>query len=261
VVETVQLTIEKATPTLVWPSPSPISYGTPLSTTQLNATEKNSVTGVFSYSPASGVKLNSGASQTLSTTFTPTASNNYNTVSTTTKITINKATPTINWTTPSPISYGTPLSTTQLNASVQGAIPGVLEYLPAIGTVLSGGSKQLQVTFTPQDLLNYNKATRTVSILVNPATPVITWPTITSITYGTLVGATQLNAQVSNPNGNNSIAPGTLAYSVSSGTKLNAGTYNLTVSFTPSDLNNFNPASGTNTLIVNKLIKNSNFGM
>jgi len=254
VVKTVQITIEKATPTIVWPSPASLTYGEFLSSTQLNASEKNSVPGVFSYSPASGVKLNSGSSQTLSTTFTPTASNNYKTVSTTTKITVNKATPTINWDTPSPISYGTPLSTTQLNASVQEAVPGVFEYLPAIGTVLAGGSKSLQVTFTPEDLLNYNKVTRTVSILVNPATPVITWPAITSITYGTLIGVTQLNAEARNPNGDNSIAPGTLTYSVSSGTKLNADTYSLTVSFTPSDIKNFNSVTGTNTLIVNKVI-------
>ena len=41
---------------------------------------------------------------------------------------------------------------------------------------------------------------------------------------------------------------------MSSGTKLNADTYNLTVSFTPSDIKNFNSATGANSLIVNKVI-------
>src|SRR5262249_10997692 len=59
----------KTTPTIPWPSPADIAYGTPLSLSQLDATA--SVPGTFAYSPALGTVLNAGAGQTLSLVFTP----------------------------------------------------------------------------------------------------------------------------------------------------------------------------------------------
>src|SRR6185503_7857546 len=53
--------IAKATPTITWPTPADIVYGTPLSGTQLNATAN--VPGSFVYSPLSGM-LNAGVGQT-----------------------------------------------------------------------------------------------------------------------------------------------------------------------------------------------------
>jgi IPT/TIG domain. len=49
------LTIDKASPTVVWNNPADIVYGTPLSPVQLNATA--SVAGTFAYTPAAGVVL------------------------------------------------------------------------------------------------------------------------------------------------------------------------------------------------------------
>ena len=68
-------TVAKATPTLTWATPSAITFGTALSATQLNATA--SVAGAFAYSPASGTTPSVGT-QTLSATFTPTDTANYN---------------------------------------------------------------------------------------------------------------------------------------------------------------------------------------
>jgi hypothetical protein len=77
------------TPTITWPSPSTMIYGTPLSSAQLNATAAAtqisglqgpgtgglltpvSVPGTFTYTPAAGSVLGSGM-QTLTVTFTPT---------------------------------------------------------------------------------------------------------------------------------------------------------------------------------------------
>ncbi len=75
------LVIAKATPTVAWNNPADIVYGTALSSTQLNATSSfggNSVQGTFAYLPAIGTVLNTGNNQTLSTTFAPTDSTNYN---------------------------------------------------------------------------------------------------------------------------------------------------------------------------------------
>src|SRR4029078_3335058 len=50
--QTVAIDVAKATPTLTWPTPAGIIYGTALSTTQLNATANTP--GTFVYMPAAG---------------------------------------------------------------------------------------------------------------------------------------------------------------------------------------------------------------
>ena len=112
---TISVTVSSATPSLGWAPPASIVYGTALSGTQLNATA--SVPGTFAYNPPAGTVLNAGASQTLSVIFTPTDTTSYSTATANVTITVTKATPSVSWSTPSPIVYGTVLSSTQLNAT------------------------------------------------------------------------------------------------------------------------------------------------
>jgi len=84
--------VGKANPVITWPAPAPITYSFPVNSTQLNATA--SVPGTFSYSPPSGTLLPAGE-RTLSVTFTPTNTTDYNTVTATNAITVNKATPNV----------------------------------------------------------------------------------------------------------------------------------------------------------------------
>src|SRR5205814_1093950 len=176
-------------------------YGTALGATQLNASSSDS--GTLVYTPAAGVVLNAGTAQTLSVAFTPTDSANYTTASKTVSINVLKATPTITWPTPADITYGTALSATQLNATA--SVPGTLVYTPAAGAVLNAGAAQtLSVAFTPTDAANYTATSKTVSINVLKATPVVTWSTPSDIIYGTALSATQLDATAS--------VPGTLVY-------------------------------------------------
>src|SRR5204863_510594 len=189
------ITVLKATPPIAWAPPADITYGTALSATELNAS--STVTGAFVYTPASGVVLDAGVSQTLSVTFTPADARNYTAATKTVSITVLKATPTITWPPPADISYGTALGATQLNATVSGGVLGSVAYTPIAGTILNAGSNQtLSVTFTPADAANYTTTTKTVGINVLRATPAITWPTPADISYGTALGATQLNATV-----------------------------------------------------------------
>ncbi|ABF43018.1 Integrin-like protein [Candidatus Koribacter versatilis Ellin345] len=81
-------------------------------------------------------------------------------------------TPVITWATPVPITYGTPLSATQLNAST--TVPGTFVYTPAAGTVLASGAQTLSVTFNPTDTTTYNPASATVQLTVNKATITVT---------------------------------------------------------------------------------------
>jgi hypothetical protein len=103
-----------------------------------------------------------------------------------------QATPVITWNNPASITFGTTLSSTQLNAIA--SVPGNLVYTPAAGTTPATGTDTLSVTFTPTDTTNYTTATKTVQITVTQAAPVITWNNPAAITYGTALSATQLNA-------------------------------------------------------------------
>jgi hypothetical protein len=160
----VTLQVNKAAPTITWPTPAAITYGTGLSSRQLDA--RASVAGSFAYTPGAGTVLGA-ASQTLSVTFTPSSTSNYSSVTASVTLQVNKATPTINWPTPRSITYGTALSGNQLDATA--SVPGTLVYNPAAGTVLNAGNQTLSVTFTPADITDYNSATATVTLQVRQA--------------------------------------------------------------------------------------------
>jgi uncharacterized protein DUF4082/Big-like domain-containing protein/G8 domain-containing protein len=161
---TVTVGSTKQTPVITWSNPASIIYGTALSGTQLNAT--TTVPGSFAYSPPAGTVLSAGAGQPLSVTFTPTDTATYNSASATVAITVLKATPVITWANPADITQGTPLGSTQLNATTN--VAGSFAYSPPSGTVLGvGAGQQLSTTFTPTSTANYNTATRTVLINVN----------------------------------------------------------------------------------------------
>src|SRR6202040_105830 len=134
-------------------------------------------------------------------------------------LTVNQATPVITWNDPASISYGTALSTTQLNASA--SVPGTLVYTPAAGSIPAAGTDTLSVTFTPTDTTNYSTITKTVTLIVIQDSPVITWANPASIVYGTALSATQLNASAS--------VPGTLVYSPAAGSILAPGSDTLSV--------------------------------
>ena len=107
--------VGKTTPVITWANPSPITYGTLLSGTQLNAT--TTTAGTFSYNPSIYTLLSVGT-YTLNVTFTPTDSTDFTIATATATLVVNPAIPQINWSTPAPISFGTPLSGIQLNATV-----------------------------------------------------------------------------------------------------------------------------------------------
>ncbi|MFE3849264.1 beta strand repeat-containing protein, partial [Flavobacterium sp. LB3P45] len=234
-------TINKASQTISWSTPAAITYGTVLSATQLNATAQ----GVLTYTPALGTLLDAGTSQVLSVSAAATA--NYEAAGpTTVLINVNRANQTITWVAPSAIIYGASLNVTQLNATVAGSatvgasVPGALVYSPISGTLLNAGNQLLQVDAAQTK--NYNAASKQVTLVVNKANQTINWSNPADITYGTLLGATQLNAT----------AQGILTYTPASGTLLNAG-LNQTLSANAALTPNYNAAGPTTVQInVNK---------
>ncbi len=94
----VTLKIVKATPVITWGDPSPITYGTALGTTQLNATAN--VGGEFTYSPVAGTKPNAtpaSSPMSLSVSFAPYDTTNYNSTTGSVYLTVNKASQTISF--------------------------------------------------------------------------------------------------------------------------------------------------------------------
>jgi chitinase len=169
------INVTKATSTILW-GPANITYGIPLSSTQLDAIARDFVgeigrmivrlvpiPGSFVYNPPTGTVLSVGE-HTLTAIFTPTDTANYTTpIPKTVSINVMKATPTITWKEPEPISYGTRLSSIQLDAMA--SVPGSFVYTPATGTVLRTGKHILKVSFTPKDTTNYTTAS--ASVLIN----------------------------------------------------------------------------------------------
>src|SRR5205085_12583641 len=129
VTKTVTLIVGQATPVVTWVDPVGITYGTALSSIELSATA--SVPGSFVYIPAAG-SIPAAGTDTISVTFTPTDTTNYTTATKTVQINVTQAAPVITWANPGSISYGTPLSSPQLNASA--STGGSFVYTPAIGT-------------------------------------------------------------------------------------------------------------------------------
>jgi hypothetical protein len=88
---------------------------------------------------------------------------------------------------------------------------------------------------------NYNAAAGEVAIIINKATPTLSWPQPAAVVEGTVLSATQLNATTN--------VAGTFIYSPPLGTVLTA-TQQLSVTFTPADTVNYTGATATVTITV-----------
>jgi Flp pilus assembly CpaE family ATPase len=227
------------TPAIEWQHPEPITYGTPLGATQLNAT--CSIPGKFMYAPAKGYRLPAGT-HTIWVTFAPADTERYAMAQSAVSLTVTLATPGISWQIPSTIPSGTPLSDAQLNAT--STVPGAFHYSPHAGHVLAPGMQTLTVEFVPADLSKYTTNKATVVLNVTRATPQITWPSPEPITYGTALSENELNAAAS--------VPGTFVYIPGRGAVLSAGTHMPSVVFTPFDSVNYTPARAAVSLTVTK---------
>jgi len=229
----------KNTPVITWATPTAISYGTAISSTQLNAS--SNISGTFTYSPVSGTVLSPGA-QTLSVTFTPFDTTNYNSTSAQVTLTVNKLVPVITWDQPVPVAYGSTLGKTTLSAVA--SVAGTFTYTPASGIKITTlGTTTLSTTFTPTDTNTYATVTTTVPLTVTTGWPTLSWTAPSPVVQGTTLSATQLNAT--------SNVSGTFSYSPALGTAMSTvGTTILTATFTPNDTVNYNSTSTTTALTV-----------
>jgi uncharacterized repeat protein (TIGR03803 family) len=219
---------------VTWNTPAAIVYGTRLGSGQLDATA--SVPGTFVYSPATGTRLHAG-SHALTVVFTPTDPALPVTTASVT-VTVLPLIPLVTWTPPPAIAYGTPLGSAQLNA--RATVDGTFVYEPGPGSIIPLGVQTLSATFYPASS-DYTMTGASVSIVVNPGVPVITWTPVAMVS-GTALGPWQLNA-VAN-------TPGTFVYTPAAGTVLAAGVQTLTATFTPVDSVDYQSTTASATVNV-----------
>jgi len=220
------LTVTQAAAAITWTNPSPITYGTGLSTNQLNATA--SVPGTFAYNPTNGAELDAGTN-TLVGVFTPSDAVDYASATNTASLIVS----------PAPLTataadavrvYG------QTNPVFGGVISGLQNgdnitaiYSCSADTNSSPGNYDITPILIDPDnrLTNYQISLADGTLTLAPASPVITWTNPAPITYGTPLSGTQLNATAS--------VPGSFIYNPTNGTVLGAGTNTVFTIFTPSD--------------------------
>jgi phospholipase C len=215
-----------------WPAPASIAYGTPLGPGQLDASAD--VAGTFVYTPASGAVLTAGA-QELAATFTPADTALYSTVTVSRALIVLQATPALTWPTPAPLTFPATVGSAQQDAT--SSVPGSFTYDPAGDYIPAAGTHTLAVTFIPADSVDYKTATASVSLTVNPGSPVITWPAPAPIVDGTAIAGGQLDATAS--------VHGNFAYSPPAGTVLKPGIQTLSAAFTPTDATDYTAATAT----------------
>jgi Flp pilus assembly CpaE family ATPase len=218
----VSIAVSKATPTVNWPVPRPISCDTPLSELQLNAAA--SVPGTFEYTPEIGKVLAAGE-HSLAVVFTPKDDKSFSVTKATVAITVEKLKPVIDWPTPEKMRCGSKLGPRQLNAKASAA--GTFVYSPEADEVLEPGEHVLTAHFTPADTARYSMAQCNILVTVMKAPPRIYWATPGSIVYGTALGPGQLNATASEE--------GTFEYTPGVGTVLAVGEHTPQVTFKASD--------------------------
>ena len=248
---TAQAAITQATPVIIWSNPADITFGAKLSSIQLNAS--TGVAGSFSYYPGLDTVLNPGPAQVLSIKFTPTDATNYKTVEKTTNINVIKATLIVNADNKSKTVGGEiPTLTYTIKGYVNGDSAGVVSGTPLLSTPATTGSQAgtypIVVSAGTLSAVNYTftmvDGTLTVTEKLAPA---ISWNNPGDITYGTILSATQLNA--------NTTIAGSFSYSPGPGTLLNAGQAQVLVAtFTPTDTVKYSSMQKSVTINVAKAV-------
>ena len=184
----------------------------------------------------------------------------YSVISATGTLTVTSAAPMLTWPAPAAITYGTALSSQQLDATA--ATAGSFVYTPAAGSVLSAGTQTLMTTFTPTDTEDFTTNTAKVALAVGKASLLISADNATRV-FGTV-----------NPTATGSISGAvngdTLseAFTINANAASNVGTYPIVPAAIGKALSNYSVAATNGTLTVTKagtattlLLSNQNLTM
>ena len=238
-------TINKATPSITFPTASTITYGALLSTSTL--TGGSTEYGSFAWADGSVIPgvVNSG----YTVNFTPSAETleNYEDITTTTAtvaIIVNKATGAFG----SPSAVGATYTTTLTLADL--TLPAGYAWKDSTTAITAAGDGQSFAATYTDPSGNYEAATGNITVNVaKAAAPTITFPTASAITYGALLSTSTLTG--------GSTEYGSFAWTDGSVTP---GVVNsrYSVTFTPDDTANYDYSSVTLTAMVEVTVNKHN---
>jgi len=235
----ISVTVQKADPVITWPIASTITYGNTLSQSTFSGST-TVVSGTFLFTNATAV-LSVGTS-TQPITFTPNDITNYNIQTTSIYVTVQKADPIITWPIASTITYGNTLSQSILSGYAT-LVSGTFVFTNATSTLITGTSLQ-PITFAPIDTSNYNIQTTSISVTVQKADPVITWPIASTITYGNTLSQSTLSGYAT-------LVSGTFVFTNATSILI-TGTITQQITFTPIDTSNYNIQTSSISVVVQK---------
>ena len=231
----------KIVPSITWLNPAPITYGTPLSDTQLDAGV--SVAGTLQYTPIKGTVLHAGLGQQLSASFTPTDTTAYTTASKNVQIDVKKFTPILDLHGVASPYDGNPHPATVTITGTNGddlSNSVIITYNGSTTVPVQKGTYAVVATFSGTS--DYNGVTANGGVIISDQVPPIIWPQPAAITYGTRLSATQLNAT--------SPVHGTLVFTPALNTVLHAGLHQaLSVTLTPDPSTGYTIAASTTVYI------------
>jgi hypothetical protein len=254
----VPVEVNKQTPTLTAPTATSITYGQTLASSTLsggaatNGASNASVAGTFAFTTPLNVPAAGTASQSV--TFTPTDTNDYNTVTVVVNVTVNGAAVVAGISAPmaTAITYGQTLASSTLSGgmatnSAGAPVAGSFAWTTPTNAPAVGMSSQ-SVTFTPTNP-SYLPATGNVNVTVNKQTPTESIaPAATAIAYGQTLASSTLSGGAATNAAGVAVA-GSFVWI----TPTNApavGTTSQIVAFTPTDSTDYNPAAGSAKILV-----------
>jgi hypothetical protein len=255
---TVNVTVNKASLTVTWPTASAITYGQTLASSTLTGgsalSGTTNVPGTFAFTTPTTAPT--AGTDSESVTFTPTDSSDYNTATGSVSVVVNGAPPTLAWTPTATIAYGTSLSGL-LNATASfggNSVAGSFAYTakPAGGTattvtsatVLADGTYTLAVAFTPTDTTDYKTATATAPLTVTSQSLTVTASNATKV-YGT-ANPTFTGTVTGAVNGDTF----TESFMTTATTSSNVGTYSIVPSATGANISDYTVVIDDGTLTV-----------
>ena len=259
---TVTITVNpktKVNPLVSFPSLSDITYGAVLENNLLKDGNDNGIAGSFEIDASQDGSILDAGTPSVKVWFKPTATDTYNEVFENVNITINQAVYTLE-TNPSvtAIEVGQQVGISTLSGgSVKDVndalVSGSFVFVDPTEVATVQEPKTVSVKFVPMTANgNYLELTSTVDVQVDPKTkvnPVVTFPSLSDITYGTALDNNLLSG------GNDNGILGTFEIDASQdGSMLDAGTPSVKVWFVADDLTTYNKVSKDVSILVNQAV-------
>jgi len=254
----VSLTVNKQTPTLKFPTATPITYGQTLASSTLsggaatNEVNNASVAGAFAFTMPTTMPASGTSGQSV--TFTPADTTNYNPVTFSVNVTVIGA-PTGVSSAPAAtaIIYGQTLASSTLSGGLATNSSGTIlagSFAWTTPTNMPGGAgtSRQSATFTPANS-SYDPATVNVNVTANKQTPTGSIaPAATAIAYGQTLGSSTLTGGVVT-NWAGAAVAGSFAWTTPVAAPA-VGTPSPSVTFTPANTTDYNPATGNAKILV-----------